>query len=148
MACCYCSRMVSKVSFSIGVFANITYFIRCNAHPSNLDAGGARERNHEKMDFLIGTWDPGTLWDDFGIRANIVVSLSSHFLLQVSNLYLQPFTHGFPHADIHKLLSADLLHQVIKGTFKDHIVMWVNEYLMEEHSKAAVLAIIADIDCQ
>ena len=25
--------------------------------------------------------------------------------------------------------------------------MWVNEYLMEENGKAAVLAIIADIDC-
>lgn len=100
------------------------------------------------MDFLIGAWDPGTLWDDFGIWADIVVGLSSHFLLQVSNLYLQPFTHRFPCADIHKLLSADLLHQVIKGTFKDHIVMWVNEYLMEEHGEAAALAINADIDHQ
>ena len=121
-------------------------FVRCDAHPKNLDAGGARQRNHEKMDFLIGAWDPGTLWDDFGIRADIVVGLSSHFLLQVSNLYLQPFMHGFPHADIHELLSADLLHQVIKGTFKDHIEMWVNEYLMEEHGEAAALAIIADIN--
>jgi Plavaka transposase len=61
-------------------------------------------------------------------------------------LYLQPFTLGFPRADIHELLSADLLHQVIKGTFKDHIVMWVNEYLTEEHGETAALAIVADID--
>ncbi len=35
----------------------------------------------------------------------------------------------FPRADIHELLTPDLLHQLIKGTFKDHIVTWVNEYI-------------------
>jgi len=59
----------------------------------------------------------------------------------------QPFTHEFPHADIHKLLSLDLLHQVIKGTFKDHLVTWVNQYLIEEHGEAHGLEIIQDIDC-
>jgi Plavaka transposase len=59
---------------------------------------------------------------------------------------LQPFTHSFPRADIHELLSPDLLHQVIKGTFKDHLVTWVNEYLLEEHREARGLDIIADID--
>jgi hypothetical protein len=57
------------------------------------------------------------------------------FWSQGTQQYLQPFTHGFPHANIHELLSLDLLHQVIKGTFKDHIVMWVNQYLMEEHGR-------------
>ena len=59
---------------------------------------------------------------------------------------LQPFTHGFPHADIHTLLSSDLLHQLIKGTFKDCLVEWVNEYLHITHSKACALEIIHDID--
>jgi hypothetical protein len=62
------------------------------------------------------------------------------------NLNLQPFTFGFPRADIHELLSPDLLHQVIKGTFKDHIVLWVNEYLLEVHGETRGLEIIADID--
>jgi hypothetical protein len=62
------------------------------------------------------------------------------------NLNLQPFTSDFPRADIHELLSPDLLHQVIKGTFKDHIVMWVNEYLMDVLGDARGLEIIADID--
>ncbi|KAH9968467.1 hypothetical protein BJV74DRAFT_909870 [Russula compacta] len=56
--------------------------------------------------------------------------------------------HGFPRADIHKLLTPDLLHQVIKGTFKDHIVMWVNKFLVEEHGAAHAHDIIADIDHQ
>jgi Plavaka transposase len=40
----------------------------------------------------------------------------------------------------------DLLHQVIKGTFKDHIITWVNQYLLEEHGDAHASEIIADID--
>ncbi|KAJ6472154.1 hypothetical protein C8R47DRAFT_1296895 [Mycena vitilis] len=87
------------------------------------------KRSHEKTDFLITCFDPGTLWDQYGIRSDVV-----------------PFTHGFPRADIHELLSPDLLHQVIKGTFKDHLVEWVNEYLHTTYGEARALEIIADID--
>ncbi|KAJ6626342.1 hypothetical protein B0H10DRAFT_2304006 [Mycena sp. CBHHK59/15] len=59
---------------------------------------------------------------------------------------MQPFTHGFPRADIHELLSSDLLHQVIKDTFKDHIVSWINEYLHLAHGEKRALEIIEDID--
>lgn len=59
---------------------------------------------------------------------------------------VQPFTSYFPRADIHELLSPDLLHQVIKGTFKDHLVSWVEEYLVLEHGKAGAAVIMADID--
>jgi uncharacterized protein YfaT (DUF1175 family) len=41
---------------------------------------------------------------------------------------LQPYTSNFPRADIHDLLSPDLLHQLIKGTFKDHLVEWVQQW--------------------
>lgn len=60
--------------------------------------------------------------------------------------HLQPFTHKFPRADIHELLTPDLLHQVIKGTFKDHLVTWVTEYLYEEHGETGANAILGDID--
>ncbi|KAJ6448828.1 hypothetical protein C8R45DRAFT_1057369 [Mycena sanguinolenta] len=102
---------------------------KCDAKPHHLDAPGAHRRTHEKTDFLIASWDPGTLLDDFGIRADVV-----------------PFTHGFPRADIHELLTPDLLHQVIKGTFKDHLVDWVNQYLHAVHGETRALEIIADID--
>ena len=61
------------------------------------------------------------------------------------NLF-QPFTVAFPRADIHELLSPDLLHQVIKGTFKDHLVAWVEEYLVLSYGKAQANVILADID--
>ncbi|EDR13606.1 uncharacterized protein LACBIDRAFT_322663 [Laccaria bicolor S238N-H82] len=105
---------------------------KCDAHPTRLDStgttGGLR-RTQQKTDYFISVFDPGILWDDFGIHSDIV-----------------PFTHDFPCTNIHELLSPDLLHQVIKGTFKDHLVTWVNEYLHLEHEEARAQEIIQDID--
>ncbi|KAG1782102.1 hypothetical protein EV702DRAFT_1177148 [Suillus placidus] len=40
-----------------------------------------------------------------------------------------PFTNDFPRADIRQLIAPDILHQIIKGCFKDHLVTWVEKYL-------------------
>lgn len=52
----------------------------------------------------------------------------------------------FPRADIYELLSSDLLHQVIKGTFKDHLVDWVGVYLEKTYEKAKADQIMDEID--
>jgi hypothetical protein len=73
--------MVSKVSSPVvfGVSTGIAKALhRCDAKPDNLDAGNARLRNHRKTELLINTWDSRTLWTDFGVRADIVVSLCCH----------------------------------------------------------------------
>ena len=69
---------------------------------------------------------------------------SSSYSFQTENL--QPFTHDFPRADIYEILTPDLLHQVIKGAFKDHLVTWVSEYLILEHGEAQANEILDDID--
>ncbi|KAF8802530.1 hypothetical protein BYT27DRAFT_7226421 [Phlegmacium glaucopus] len=102
---------------------------KCDARPTNLDDPGSHRWLHEKTDFLIMNFDPGILWDEFGVRHDIV-----------------PFTHSFPRADIHELLAPDLLHQLIKGTFKDHLVDWVAEYLHITHGEKKALEIVEDID--
>ncbi|KAF8997257.1 hypothetical protein BDQ17DRAFT_1391906 [Cyathus striatus] len=71
------------------------------------------------------------LWDGYGIIANIV-----------------PFTSSFPRADIHELIAPDLLHQIIKGTFKDHLVDWVMDYINITHGKREAECIIGEIDHQ
>jgi hypothetical protein len=52
----------------------------------------------------------------------------------------------FPRADVHELLSPDLLHQAIKGTFKDHLVVWVEDYLKIIHGPSKAGAILDEID--
>lgn len=100
---------------------------------------------------LLDAFDIKTLWDQYGIVSDIVVSISLDISQtqagsQSLTVCWQPFTVGFPRADIHALLSPDILHQVIKGTFKDHLVTWVEEYLIHVHGKAGAAVIMADID--
>lgn len=61
-------------------------------------------------------------------------------------IFIQPFTFYFPRADIHGLLAPDILHQLIKGAFKDHIVTWVNEYIKATNSVKQAKKILDDID--
>ncbi|KAF8257320.1 hypothetical protein EI94DRAFT_1513838, partial [Lactarius quietus] len=59
----------------------------------------------------------------------------------------KPFTSEFPWADIDEIIAPDILHQVIKGTFKDHLVLWVELYLIRMHGKSKASTILDDIDC-
>ncbi|KAI0038730.1 hypothetical protein FA95DRAFT_1659879, partial [Auriscalpium vulgare] len=101
---------------------------KCLAQPDHLEtAGSARFREH--TEHLKDTYDAEDLWDAFGVVEGVV-----------------PFTHRFPRADIHELLTPDLLHQVIKGTFKDHLVTWIQEYIEATNSKRDAQRIMDDID--
>ncbi|KAJ7312726.1 hypothetical protein DFH08DRAFT_791300 [Mycena albidolilacea] len=101
---------------------------RCTASNKDLDGHGGR-RSQQQTEALFEAFSHKTLWDDYGIIPDVL-----------------PFTWDFPRADIHELLSPDLLHQVIKGTFKDHLVTWVGEYLKLIHGAAEAKKIMADID--
>ena len=89
----------------------------------------------------------GVLWDEYGLVGDLVVCnhLVGPFIPPDYDAS-QPFTNDFPRADIHQLIVPDLLHQLIKGTFKDHPVTWVGEYLTLEHGEAAAGLILDDID--
>ncbi|KAI9567640.1 hypothetical protein HD554DRAFT_2322505 [Boletus coccyginus] len=101
---------------------------RCTAQNSDLDRdGGPRAHIHTAQ--LRATMDLRALWDNYGIVGDV-----------------EPFTAHFPRADIHELIAPDLLHQLIKGTFKDHLVSWVNEYLERTYPKQQAAEMIAEID--
>jgi hypothetical protein len=122
-------------------------FCRCDAKWDNLDDNIAGRRSHKLTCSLVAALDKNSLWDDYGIVSDIMVCygwLSKSCL--PSLCVSQPFTYGFPRADIHELLSPDLLHQIIKGTFKDHLVTWVTDYIKLEHPPAEAKQILADID--
>ncbi len=54
--------------------------------------------------------------------------------------------NDFPRADIYRIIMPDLLHQVIKGTFKDHLVLWVCMYLETKSGHAKAQAILDEMD--
>ncbi len=59
---------------------------------------------------------------------------------------MKPYTAHFPRADIHELLSPDILHQLVKGTFNDHLVAWVEAYITAKNSPREAKKILNDID--
>ncbi|KAG1766034.1 hypothetical protein EV702DRAFT_1182386 [Suillus placidus] len=97
---------------------------KCLSHRGNLDdISLCRSRSH--TDALIEECNSGTLKSKYGLVA----------------IYEQ-----FPRADIHELLAPDILHQLIKGAYKDHLVEWVEKYLLQTHGKKQANIILDDID--
>ena len=57
--------------------------------------------------------------------------------------------NDFECADIHELIVPDLLHQVIKGMFKDHLVKWIEDYINATYKpEAKAKKVLDDIDQQ
>jgi hypothetical protein len=48
----------------------------CTAHPKRLDTDiNAGRRSCTHTEHLLKAFDPGTLWDEYGVVANIIASL-------------------------------------------------------------------------
>jgi len=58
----------------------------------------------------------------------------------------QPFTSDFPRGNIYEMISPDILHQLIKGTFKDHLVTWICQYFVFQYGERQAGIILDDID--
>ncbi|KAI6001202.1 hypothetical protein EDD15DRAFT_2477653 [Pisolithus albus] len=102
---------------------------RCLAYRNDLDDDNALHRCRDHTEMLISEFTLDALWNEYGIVGELV-----------------PFTHDFLRADIYELIAPDLLHQIIKGAFKDHLVEWVEKFLRHTHGDARANEILDDID--
>ncbi|KAG0693860.1 hypothetical protein DFH29DRAFT_815943 [Suillus ampliporus] len=101
---------------------------RCLSSHINLDKPADWCCRHH-TDVLVEEGTVDALWDEYGIVGDLV-----------------PFTNDFARADIHEIIAPDILHQLIKGTFKDHLVDRIEKYLYQMHSKKDAERIMDDID--
>ena len=118
-----------------GTRYNVAYICdSCTAKDLTV-AGGRRSREHTEA--LMSELELGVLWDEYGLVGDLVVCnhLVSPFIPPDYDAS-QPFTNDFPRADIHQLIVPDLLHQLIKGIFKDHLVSWMSKYIINRHGQA------------
>jgi len=103
---------------------------------------------HEHTNALLDLLDLKTLWDDYGIVGDIIVSrivdLETHMLTRTGSH--SPLWPTLPCADIHETSIPGSPSSDHKGTFKDHLVTWVGAYLRHEHGPAHAAKIMADID--
>jgi hypothetical protein len=103
--------MVPKVSFPLMLMIVSTdQKSRCDAKPDNLDNKNAHRRSHERTDFLIKCFDPGIIWDEHGIRSDVVVSVLFFPLVFVLTFCPPAFhpwipTCGHPHSSFSGLTT-------------------------------------------
>ncbi|KAL0058854.1 hypothetical protein AAF712_014433 [Marasmius tenuissimus] len=115
---------------------------KCDATPDNLDeTPHTHLRSRTTREFMVTVFDPGTLWDDYGIRSDVT-----------------PFTHNFPRADIHELMAPDLLHssrfgalltrsgQPFRNALRSPNHVFINAYLYKTYPKEEANSIVQDID--
>ncbi|KIJ19088.1 hypothetical protein PAXINDRAFT_70520, partial [Paxillus involutus ATCC 200175] len=89
---------------------------KCTAHRDHLDEDeNVTPRTHDHTKLLMQSFTSNILWQEYGIVDDIL------------------------------LIAPDILHQIIKGTFKDHLVAWVEKYFKHTYGKCRAEEIMADI---
>lgn len=105
----WCPKYVSNSWCTLGCL-RANWLLRCEAKPDDLDGnfGETCRRKHERTDFIIKCFDPGTVWEKYGIRSDIVVSIYN--LEHLSTQANQALSHL--HMDFRALISTHFYHLI------------------------------------
>ena len=102
----------------------------CTAKDTDLADKGFAFCHQDLSEALVEEFLVTKLWDKWGLVGDVIMNPYYHFLhSNTENGFVAIFTSYFPRVDIHSMISPDLLHQVIKGTFKDHLITWIVNYI-------------------
>lgn len=116
----------------------------CGLNPSEQNPITPRTVEHTLA--AVKYFELGRLWDEYGIVGDVIVSHSAVISPSFCAHIRKPFTEYFPRASIYENLSPDILHQLIKGTFKDHLVTWIEEYIYLVNTTQQAKEIMDEID--
>jgi hypothetical protein len=84
----------------------------------------------QRGDFLRGTpRNPKQVL--LNLKAKIVGVTTTTFVADALNPVNWPFWADLPHTDIFMCLTPDLLHQLHRGVFKDHLLKWCQTIIGE-----------------
>jgi hypothetical protein len=147
------SNVWQQVSFRTGaqskLYLSISFsfllVFRCFVHRDSLGVEKGKPRDRETGILLLEKEAAGRLNSEYGLSKGVLVS-GVCSLLRLATNYVQPFTYSFPRADIYHMILPNILHQLIKGCFHDHLIQWVEDYLTLTYGKATANSILSDID--
>ncbi|KAG1764945.1 hypothetical protein EDD22DRAFT_978916 [Suillus occidentalis] len=128
--------------FHCQLFHSLLYRILASLQPGMSEPEIAKFGDGHFQCVIYGLGPYIANYEKQGIYSPLLVCSSYHDNLDATS----PFTNDFPCADIHEIMAPDILHQVIKGTFEDHLVDWVEKYLMLTHGRTKADHILHDID--
>lgn len=124
----------------------MTISCRCDANPNDLNGPNSTPWTRERTTVLLRDRSRFTMVQSWDRSRSLGMSLCYDASVGIFTDTSQLFTVKFPQANIHELLSPNLLHQLIKGAFNDHLVQWVEDYLKLTHGPSKGEAILDKID--
>lgn len=82
---------VQRTFFILVILSTLSHQCNsCDAPAKDLDCWQGHPRSHEKTDFLISEFNPQVLWNEFGIRSDVVVCCIAVLSVYVSHMMIDP----------------------------------------------------------
>ena len=124
--CCYVADFPEQCLVTCSKYGTCP---KCRISAKDLDGSPPMAENRTQA------WTLGVMQDGKNSSETTNDFYKHCMSLEVSGSVYVPFWKGFPHCDIHRAITPDVLHQLYQGVFK-HIVTWCQTLLSAEELDA------------